>query len=472
MSDATISETYTKLSEISHGFYGKVYKYDEDTVVKVMDKYNLYKTRLSRQNLQELVFLSQFKHPNIVGYKNISIDPVTYNLYLEKCDVTLFDYIFQTSFEERLDNLPYILYQLVNVLIYVHKKYMIHGDIKPENIMINKETKIIKLIDWGGVGSMRHYNKLDNICTFDYCPPEGWDKFSNLEPITPKFDMWSLGMTLYFYIMKDYFFHFEEDKEEYFVQELEHLMSKYKVLPVKSLLVKYFKKRKFEVNENIINIIEKLLVFNKEERISSMDLFKDDFFKEFHKTKSITFTYKTLVHKPFLLKGIKINYNNKFRNKALTKLYELCSEYKVMEALCFSVTLLDKYIITAKSPLASYNYKYITFSVFVISCTLISKVNIYFDDYFYYFIDNILDENTKITIVNTIKNTIDTIMFKLKFKLYTETFDWILFRKRTDIDYDIIFDIIYNHSYNDKQNQELVNLYYQLRSNKLKTNKT
>lgn len=48
------------------------------------------------------------------------------------------------------DDLVFIVYQLVKVLSYIHKKKKVaHMDIKPENIMINPQTLEISLIDFG-----------------------------------------------------------------------------------------------------------------------------------------------------------------------------------------------------------------------------------------------------------------------------------------------------------------------------------
>lgn len=48
------------------------------------------------------------------------------------------------------------LYQTLKVIIfimqaldYVHSQGVIHGDIKPANIIANPKTKLFKLIDWG-----------------------------------------------------------------------------------------------------------------------------------------------------------------------------------------------------------------------------------------------------------------------------------------------------------------------------------
>lgn len=43
----------------------------------------------------------------------------------------------------------YYLYQLFKALDYCHSKGVMHRDVKPQNIIVNPQKKILKLIDWG-----------------------------------------------------------------------------------------------------------------------------------------------------------------------------------------------------------------------------------------------------------------------------------------------------------------------------------
>ena len=46
-------------------------------------------------------------------------------------------------------DIRYYLYQILKALDYCHSKGIMHRDVKPMNIIVDKESKTLRLIDWG-----------------------------------------------------------------------------------------------------------------------------------------------------------------------------------------------------------------------------------------------------------------------------------------------------------------------------------
>jgi len=97
-----------------------------------------------------------------------------------------------------LEQIRDIVSQIIKGLRAFHRREMVHQDIKPENIMIDKHG-VIKIIDFGSTqvaGLKEVYTpvKQHNVQgTANYIAPELFDGFEG----TPRSDMYSLGVTIY-----------------------------------------------------------------------------------------------------------------------------------------------------------------------------------------------------------------------------------------------------------------------------------
>ncbi|MEK9195536.1 MAG: protein kinase, partial [Patescibacteria group bacterium] len=83
--------------------------------------------------------------------------------------------------------------RLINALKYMHLSGVVHGDIKPQNIIIQPEDHMAVLVDYG-FSAMRPTRDSDNRgYTEFFAPPEQLNKNS---PLIPECDFYSLGMTM------------------------------------------------------------------------------------------------------------------------------------------------------------------------------------------------------------------------------------------------------------------------------------
>ncbi|MDD3161694.1 MAG: protein kinase [Bacteroidales bacterium] len=83
-----------------------------------------------------------------------------------------------------------ILFQLLSAVGYLHKRNIIHNDLKPENIIISKQEGNLKLIDFGLSDDDVHYLAKTLGCTPSYASPE---LLSEDKTIDARSDIYSIG---------------------------------------------------------------------------------------------------------------------------------------------------------------------------------------------------------------------------------------------------------------------------------------
>lgn len=139
----------------------------------------------------EISFLKQLNHPNIVRYIDSFEESGAFfivNEYFEGLPLTQVSF----SLEEWLE----VFIAVLKGVEYIHKRGLIHRDIKPQNILIST-TKEVKIIDFGTslLQSDLVENDLRILGTLPYMSPEQTGYLSS--PITVKTDIYSLGVMFY-----------------------------------------------------------------------------------------------------------------------------------------------------------------------------------------------------------------------------------------------------------------------------------
>lgn len=160
-----------------------------DKVIKVIniDKYNLI---YSIRELAIIKYLNQLLHPNIVNLINFdfTINNINLNMPIAMCDVAS---IINSKLTPALRY--NFCWQTIMAVKYLHINNIIHGDIKPHNILvyyINNNYQL-KLTDFGHSKSV--FNNDNTLTyTYNYRPPE---ILTNLT-YDQSADIWALGCTL------------------------------------------------------------------------------------------------------------------------------------------------------------------------------------------------------------------------------------------------------------------------------------
>uniref|UniRef100_A0A6B2LB18 Aurora kinase n=1 Tax=Arcella intermedia TaxID=1963864 RepID=A0A6B2LB18_9EUKA len=162
-------------------------------VLKVIYKSVLAKYQAERALRSEIEVQAHLRHPNIVRIFGYFHDADRIYLILE---YAMNGDIFNDVQSCRLDEHTAASYtaQVGRALHYMHRNYVIHRDIKLENVYLN-ESGQIKVGDFGW---SVHTHKLKNdkvVGTLHYMAPEMLTPESNL--YDHKVDNWALGILLY-----------------------------------------------------------------------------------------------------------------------------------------------------------------------------------------------------------------------------------------------------------------------------------
>ncbi|XP_014647562.1 PREDICTED: cyclin-dependent kinase-like 1 [Ceratotherium simum simum] len=145
-------EKYEKIGKIGEGSYGVVFKCrNRDTGQIVAIKRFLESEDdpvIKKIALREIRMLKQLKHPNLVNLIEVFRRKRKLHLVFEYCDHTVLHELdrYQRGVPEHL--VKSVTWQTLQAVNFCHKHNCIHRDVKPENILITKQS-VIKLCDFG-----------------------------------------------------------------------------------------------------------------------------------------------------------------------------------------------------------------------------------------------------------------------------------------------------------------------------------
>ncbi|GAM22121.1 hypothetical protein SAMD00019534_052960 [Acytostelium subglobosum LB1] len=188
-------EKYAKIEKLGEGTYGIVYKAkNRDTG----DIVALKRIRLDSEDegvpctaIREISLLKELKHPNIVRLYDVIHTERKLTLVFEYLDQDLKKYMDECGGEIAKPTIKSFLYQLLRGVAFCHEHRVLHRDLKPQNLLINRKGEL-KLADFGLARAfgipVRTYSH--EVVTLWYRAPDvlmGSRKYST--PI----DIWSAG---------------------------------------------------------------------------------------------------------------------------------------------------------------------------------------------------------------------------------------------------------------------------------------
>ncbi|KAH8108483.1 Pkinase-domain-containing protein [Phellopilus nigrolimitatus] len=196
--------SYTNCKVIGNGSFGIVFqarlvggqREGEDIAIKKVLQDKRFKNR-------ELQIMRLVSHPNVVDLRAFFYtngekkEEVYLNLVLEYVPETV--YRASRHYVKLKQSMPILqiklyMYQLLRSLAYIHSVGICHRDIKPQNLLLNPATGVLKLCDFGSAKILvAGEPNVSYICSRYYRAPELIFGSTNY---TTNIDIWSTGCVM------------------------------------------------------------------------------------------------------------------------------------------------------------------------------------------------------------------------------------------------------------------------------------
>ncbi len=290
--------TLLKVEKIGEGSYGTVYKtcFIEEKekpesernyfVVKKMESKH-FEEGINFSALREIKILKEIKHDNIVKLYDVLFDQSNLLITYELLDMDLHKLIYnQNNLILSQGIIKALMKQILLGLAETHKHLVIHRDLKPQNILLNKNG-LVKLADYGMARYIASYERgmTKNLVTNWYRPPEIFFGASNY---SFSVDIWSAGCIFGEIILKEPLF--ASDGDIGILTKIFYLLGipNESTWPGATEMINYKHFMKGDVlgiknkfgfeSKEAIDLLEKMFALNPLERISVFDALKHEYF--------------------------------------------------------------------------------------------------------------------------------------------------------------------------------------------------
>lgn len=158
---------------------------------RTLEDQNVFKWGLKRF-LDEARVLARLNHPNIVAVKRYFELHGTAYLVMEYCEGKALDKFVEDGGRVSPRRIFQIYIALINALEHVHQHGIIHGDLKPSNILVRSDGTPV-LLDFGSARQELLRMSVGQVSD-GYSPPEF---YANSGTVGPWSDIYGLGATFY-----------------------------------------------------------------------------------------------------------------------------------------------------------------------------------------------------------------------------------------------------------------------------------
>jgi serine/threonine protein kinase len=289
--------TYTATQIIGSGSFGVVYQANISETNEIVAIKKVFQDK--RYKNRELQILKELNHPNVIKLRHYfyTQGDKPDDLYLN----CVMDYIPETLsrvirfYYKQKTQIPLLIlklysYQMMKSLAYIHSVGICHRDIKPQNVLVDPNSHILKLCDFGSAKKLvKGEPNISYICSRYYRAPE---LIFGATEYTPAIDIWSTGCVIAEIVIGQPIFPGESASDQLVeiikilgtptkqqILEMNPEYNEFKFPIIKAYpWTKFFKNK--NINEDFIDFINKLLCYEPDNRIKPLKALGHKFFDE------------------------------------------------------------------------------------------------------------------------------------------------------------------------------------------------
>ena len=195
-----INDRYEIIKNIGEGGMANVYLakdtiLDRSVAVKVLRGDLSSDDKFIRRFEREALSVSNLSHPNIVEVYDVGVEDGSHYIVMEYIDGKTLKQLLKKRESLTLTEVIDIMTQLTDGISHAHESYIIHRDIKPQNIMIEDDGRI-KITDFGIAMALNatQLTQTNSVMgSVHYLPPEQ----ASGKSATVKSDIYSMGILMY-----------------------------------------------------------------------------------------------------------------------------------------------------------------------------------------------------------------------------------------------------------------------------------
>ncbi len=195
-----INDRYAIIRTLGEGGMANVYLaydtiLDRNVAVKVLRGDLANDDKFVRRFQREALSASSLNHPNIVEMYDVGEDDGQYYIVMEYVEGKTLKQLLKKRGSLTITEVIDIMSQITDGMAHAHDSYIIHRDIKPQNIMI-LENGLIKITDFGIAMAMNstQLTQTNSVMgSVHYLPPEQ----ANGKGSTLRSDIYSMGILMY-----------------------------------------------------------------------------------------------------------------------------------------------------------------------------------------------------------------------------------------------------------------------------------